>query len=202
MFGQSARVRSVVEMNIPLGQHAAKETPEVLALQAMVAQLADLVAAVREPVTGSLTINLNVSGRVDVVVTQLPPPPGPARHVRLTLKRIQGEQMGNMTVDTVGETATVEFLDDHQDVTSAPDGAVVNFSSSNESVATIVADPANPLVGNVTPVAMGDVTLSANVVGADGNPVLEPDGVTPFSATADLTVAAGPANTLALVLNN
>ena len=93
---------------------------------------------------------------------------------------------GSITVDTTNETATVSFVDDHGDTNAtAPIAAsgsplVVTFSSDNESVATVATDPANPLQGDITPVAEGTANISATIGYADGSPVLEADGSTPF----------------------
>lgn len=109
---------------------------------------------------------------------------------------------GQITIDTVNESATVEFLDDHGDVTNAPNGAVVTFSSDNPAVLTIAPDPVVPYQGDVTPVAVGSANVGATIADANGNPILEPDGVTPFAvASALVTVSPGPAATAELVLS-
>ena len=93
-----------------------------------------------------------------------------------------------ITVDTTNETATVQYVDDHGDVLSAaPEGSTVAFASSDSAVATIAPDAANPLQGDITPVAVGTVTFSVSTTGADGNPLFA-------DATSDsLTVNPGAA---------
>ena len=102
---------------------------------------------------------------------------------------------GSITVDTTNETATVHFVDDKGDTdAAAPEGIVVTFASDTPTVATIAADPANPLQGNITPVAEGTANISVTFTNADGTPFLEPDGTTPFTAQpVALTVTAGAA---------
>ena len=116
---------------------------------------------------------------------------------------------GSITVDTTNETVTVEFEDDKGDTNaSAPIAAsgsplVVTFASDNEAVATVATDGTNPLQGDVTVVGEGSANLSASLAYADGTPVLEADGVTPFPAPASVavTVSAGAAVGDALVLS-
>ncbi len=105
---------------------------------------------------------------------------------------------GAITVDTKNETATLEFVDDKGDKAATPTGATVSFASDNTAVATIAADPANPLQGDVTPVSVGTAAISASITGA-----LEPDGVTPIPnpAPVAVTVSAGAAAGAALVLS-
>ena len=106
-----------------------------------------------------------------------------------------------ITIDQTG-TASVQFFDDHGDVTTVPDDptspgalATISFASDTPSVATV-----DPSSGAVTPVAVGAFTLEANVTNSDGTPTLEPDGTTPFNATLALEVVAGAAATDALTV--
>lgn len=130
-----------------------------------------------------------------------PAPPQQNPAVSATLK---GTNMpGQITVDTTNETVTLEWVDDHGDAdATAPDGAVVTFSSDNPAVATVTTDPSNSLQGDVSLVAEGQANLSATIADASGNPILEPDGVTPFSvAPVQVTVSAGAADSAQLVLS-
>lgn len=110
---------------------------------------------------------------------------------------------GAITIDTSNETALVEFIDDHGDTNApAPAGAVVTFTSDNEAVATVATDATNPLQGDVTPVAEGTANIGATIADASGNPILEPDGVTPFTvASVAVTVGPGAADSATLVLS-
>ncbi len=111
---------------------------------------------------------------------------------------------GTITVDTTNETATLAFVDDKGDTNAAaPAGVVVSFASDNTAVATIAVDASNPLVGDITPVAEGTANISATLANADGSPVLEADGVTPFPVPAPVTVTvtAGAAVGDSLVLS-
>jgi hypothetical protein len=138
---------------------------------------------------------LPLSGNLTITLVQPAPVPSQPTHATLTVK---GSQMpGQITVDTTNETATIDFVDDHGDVAAAPAGAVVAFTSDNPAVATIAADSANPLQGDVTPVSVGTANLSATITGA-----FEPDGVTPFTvASVAVTVSAGAAAGADLVLS-
>lgn len=115
---------------------------------------------------------------------------------------------GQITVDTTNETATVAFVDDKGDTNAAapvsPDGGaiVVTFTSDNEAVLTIATDGTNPLQGDVTAVAEGTANVGATIADDQGNPVLEPDGVTPFAVdSVAVTVGPGEAEGAALVLS-
>ena len=136
-------------------------------------------------------------GIPSITVTLVEPAPTPSQPTHATLT-VKGSQMpGQITVDTTNETATIDFVDDHGDVTAAPAGAAVAFTSDNPAVATIAADTTNALQGDVTPVSVGTANLGATITGA-----FEPDGVTPFTvASVAVTVAAGPASGAALVLS-
>jgi hypothetical protein len=122
-------------------------------------------------------------------------PSNPATSAVLTVK---GSAMpGAITVDTTNETVTIGFVDDHGDVASPPVAAsgaalVVTFASDTPTVATVATDGTNPLQGDVTVVAEGAASLSATLAYADGTPVTEADGVTPFPVPAPVTVTVGP----------
>lgn len=110
---------------------------------------------------------------------------------------------GAINVDTLNETVTLEFVDDHGNAADGPTGVVVAFASDNESVVTVAVDSANPMQGDVTVVGIGTANLSATLANADGSPVLEADGVTafPVPASVAVTVSAGPAVGDSLVLS-
>ena len=110
---------------------------------------------------------------------------------------------GQINVDTLNEVVTISFVDDKGDTNAvAPVGAVVTFTSDNAAVASVATDPANPLQGDVTVVSEGTANLGATLANADGTPVLEADGVTPFPVPAPVavTVSAGAAVGASLVL--
>lgn len=109
---------------------------------------------------------------------------------------------GQITVDTTNETVAVAFYDDKQNVTSAPEGATVTFSADNPAVVTVATDPANPLQGDITPVGVGTAVVSAALTDANGQPLMEPDGVTQFSVQpVSVSVTPGAAETAGLVLS-
>lgn len=105
---------------------------------------------------------------------------------------------GQITVDTTTEQASVVFVDDKGDTDApAPEGAVVTYTSDNEAVATV--DPAS---GKVTPVAEGTANIGATIADASGNPIMEPDGTTPFTVQpVPVTVGPGAAVGAALSLS-
>lgn len=110
---------------------------------------------------------------------------------------------GQITVDTTNETVLLEWVDDHGDTdAAAPAGAVVAFTSDNEGVVTIASDPTNPLQGDITTVAEGDANIGASITDQAGNPILEPDGTTPFAVNpVAVHVSAGAAVGADLVLS-
>lgn len=99
---------------------------------------------------------------------------------------------GQITVDTQSETATVTFDDDKGNPTDAPQGAQATFASSDESVATVAADPNNPLEADITPVGIGSAGISVTFNGT----ALKADGSTPIPdpAPVTVTVSAGAAD--------
>ena len=87
-----------------------------------------------------------------------------------------------MSSGPVGSTATasISFEDASGDPTAPPAGngsgpLLVTFSSDNDAVDTVDGN------GVVTRVVLGTANISANVTNADGSPLLESDGVTPFA---------------------
>lgn len=103
---------------------------------------------------------------------------------------------GQVTVDTTNETVTLTFYDDKGNVTDAPAGVSVTFTSDNAAVATVASDANNPLQGDITMVAPGTANIGASISGAT-----EPDG-NPFTVSPVLiTVSPGPAATAGLVLS-
>lgn len=102
---------------------------------------------------------------------------------------------GTITVDTLNETATLGFVDDHGDTDAAqPSGSTVSFTSDNPAVATVAVDPTNPLVADITPVAEGNANITASVTDASGNPLFADASVT-------VTVIAGGATGDTLTLS-
>lgn len=151
-------------------------------------------------------LGIDVTGAVSVTVIEPTPSAPVATHAVLIIKSTTGgtNMPGTITVDTTNETATVAFVDDKGDTdAAAPAGVVVSFASDNEAVATIAVGATNPLVGDITPVAEGTANISATLANADGTPVLEADGVTPFPTPAPVavTVGAGAAVGDSLVLS-
>lgn len=110
---------------------------------------------------------------------------------------------GQINVDTTNETVTLAFVDDKGDTdAAAPAGATVTFTSDNPSVATVNPDTDNDLKGDITPVAEGTANIGATIADASGNPIMEPDGLTPFSVSpVAVTVTAGGATGAELTLS-
>ena len=148
-------------------------------------------------IEGPITVNLNV--------TQMQPPPRRAVAGKLTqVITGDGKLAGQVTVDTGGKVE-LQFVDDKGDTDAlAPlgngTGLVFSFSSDTPAVATVAQSGSNPLEGDVTGVAEGIANIGATVLNTDGSPVLEPDGVTPFTfAAIPVTVDAGLAVSGALI---
>lgn len=97
---------------------------------------------------------------------------------------------GSISIDSTTGEAKVLFVDDKGDTdAAAPAGAVVTYRSSDETVATVDAS-----TGKITPVKEGTTNIGADILDASGNPVLEPDGTTPFSVPdSAITIVAGAA---------
>ena len=155
-------------------------------------------------------LDILVEGKIKVLLEEPEPNRPKATHAVLVVFDTQGESSmpGTITVDTVNEVATVVFVDDKGDTNAAapvsPDGGavVVTFTSDNPGVASVATDASNPLQGDVTPVAEGTCNIGATIADDQGNPVLEPDGVTPFAVTSvAVTVTAGAAVGAALSLS-
>lgn len=156
---------------------------------------------------------VSIVGPVNVFLSGPPTPqPGPAVKAILTVhatkaqeqltwtdpldtlpQATQGDPMpGTITVDTTNESASVGYVDDHNDPTAAPAGSSVAYASSDPAVATIDS------TGKITPVAIGVTQIAAHLSGA-----LEADGVTPIPdpTPVQVTVGPGPAAGAALVLS-
>lgn len=106
---------------------------------------------------------------------------------------------GSINIDTTNETATLEFVDDKGNPTTAPSGATFTYASSDATVATVAPDSANPMQADITPVGLGTADISATSNGtafeADGvTAIADPDPVT-------VTVSAGAAVGEAFVLS-
>lgn len=100
-----------------------------------------------------------------------------------------------ISIDDANRTAQLYWVDDKGDTDAPrPDGALVTFTTANPAGASAAADPDNPDLAHITPLAEGDNQLQANITDSAGNPLMEPDGVTPFTAQpAPFTVVAGQA---------
>ncbi len=123
--------------------------------------------------------------------------PGLATWVVLTVER-KGNAMTDISIDHTAATITVSFVDTHGEPTTAPaDLGTLTFTSDNPSVATVVADPYNPLVGKITPVGVGTVNLGIE-------PLLDRSGVAvslPTPAPTPITVVAGAAASVVLTIS-
>lgn len=186
--------------------HAHQETTlmsllrEVLHKQDRLERKVDRLLTMNSDALALSVIELQLGRLIELVGT----PPVPAVATRAVLVFTQGETMpGAINVDTLNETVTLEFVDDKGDVATGPDGVVVVFNSDNSAVVTVTNDAISPLQGDVTVVGEGTANLSATLANADGSPVLEADGVTPFPTPAPVavTVSAGPAVGDSLVLS-
>lgn len=138
-------------------------------------------------------IHLHLDGNVTIELAgpvtlnhQYPPRPAVRAQIKI------GDKMspGRISIDATTKQAEIKYTDDRGDTdAAAPDGAVVTFASDNDAVATV-----DPNTGAITPVAEGDFNVSATIAGADGSPIMEPDGVTPFTVEPSAeTIVAGAA---------
>lgn len=139
-----------------------------------------------------------IIGQLGQIIELIGPQPT-ATHAVLTLNQGANPMPGAINVDTTNETVSISFVDDKGDTdATAPDGAVIAYTSDNEAVATV-----DPTSGAITPVAEGTANIGATLTAADGSPLLEADGSTPFPApaTVPVTVSAGAAVGGALTLS-
>jgi hypothetical protein len=109
----------------------------------------------------------------------------------------KGPDMPEISMDNTVATITVSFVDSHGEPTRAPAelGTLV-FTSDNPSVATVAPDPYNPLVGRITPVAVGSTNLGID-------PLLNHNGDSislPTPAPTAITVVAGAAAAVVLTI--
>lgn len=125
------------------------------------------------------------------VVLQPARPPGAAVAAILTIGgQLSTSTPQQLSIDDTTGTAQLNWVDDKGDTdAAAPAGAQVTYSVDDAAVATV-----DPQTGVITPVAEGSANLWVAIVGADGNPLMEADGTTPFSAPAvPFQVVAGAA---------
>jgi hypothetical protein len=109
----------------------------------------------------------------------------------------KGLDMPEISMDNTVATITVSFVDSHGEPTTAPAelGTPV-FTSDNPSVATVAPNPYNPLVGKITPVAVGSANLGIDpLLNRSGDPISLP---TP--APTAITVVAGAAAAVVLTI--
>lgn len=109
---------------------------------------------------------------------------------------IGGPMPSTLSVDATDGTATLSYTDDHGDPATTPADAAPVFSSDTPAVLTIASDPTNPLVGDITPVAVGTANVSVTGLGTDtltNSPIADP-------APASVEIIAGPAADGTLVI--
>jgi len=176
------------------GQHEQEST-----LESVADLLRDMLGRFDRTIDALQTISTNLSTFLADWEAANTEPSNPATSAVLILKGT--DMSGAITVDTTNETVTLGFVDDHGDTNASPPAAasgaalVVTFASDNESVVTVATDGTNPLQGDISVLAEGTANISATLAYADGTPVVEADGVTPFPAPAAVavTVSAGAA---------
>jgi hypothetical protein len=132
----------------------------------------------------------------------------PYAHQAVTGRLSQGETPMSLTVDAAGN-AHFQFEDDKGDIAAAPtgdgSGITVTFASDNPAVVSAYAAATEAPDANGNPeytaaptvVADGTFNLSAAVANTSGAPLLDDDGVTPFTQPAPVavTLTAGQATT-------
>lgn len=80
-----------------------------------------------------------------------------------------------INIDTQNETITLGIVDRGGNSVPLPDGASIEFTTSDPTIATVTADPSNPLQGDIVPGGTAGVVK----LGSVGTGILEADGVTP-----------------------
>lgn len=104
-----------------------------------------------------------------------------------------------VSIDEKNEQAELAWVDDKGDTDAqAPPGAQVTYGVDNPAVVTV-----DPQSGKLTPLAEGSASVTVSIVGPDGGPLLEPDGVTPFAAQPGaVEIVAGQAVGATLSIKN
>lgn len=128
---------------------------------------------------------------IDQITVVVQHPPAKVAGAAVTAILTIGDSLmsGTLSIDDLTKTAKVNYVDDKGDTDAAgPAGAVVTFAALTPTVSV------DPATGKVTPVSEGPYSVGATIADAAGAPILEPDGVTPFTLTpVDGTVVAGVA---------
>jgi hypothetical protein len=126
--------------------------------------------------------------------------PVPAK-ATFQLDSTNGDNIMGITVDSVNEALILAFEDDHGDAVDAPEGVLVTFAIEDESIATVTTgaaevDPGGSgtqvIPGPLTILTEGTTQANVSFTNADGMPVLGPDGVTPISPPAAVTITVNP----------
>lgn len=112
----------------------------------------------------------------------------PAIGARLTIGEAPPMSTANLTVDTANAQATLEYVDDKGDTNAvAPAGTVATFTSDNPAALTIDATS-----GAISIVGEGVSNVGVTLADASGNPLLEADGVTPWTTPDPVAVTVDP----------
>ena len=112
---------------------------------------------------------------------------------------IGGNMAGaGLSIDATNGTVTLGYTDDHGDVQPTPPAdAAPAFSSSDDTIVTVASSADNPLVGQLTPVAVGDFVITCTGLGTDtltGQPIADvtaSDSIIPGPAADGTLVIAG-----------
>lgn len=149
--------------------------------------------AVARSQTIQINVTVDVSADLMAILNRLAglTPRSPA--VRAVLKLGEKPMPASISVDTTNEIVTVGFVDDHGDTdAAAPAGVVATFTSDNPAALTVAPDPTNALQGDLTPVAEGTANVGVTLANADGSPLLEADGTTPWAPVDAVAVTVTP----------
>jgi hypothetical protein len=111
-------------------------------------------------------------GLLWAAVKALQPAAGVA--TKVTLKIGANMAGSKISIDDATKKATLTFEDNHNDPADTPAGLTgVTWSVDDPTKASVANDPADPAAADITPLALGDVSLSASPTGTydDGQPI-------------------------------
>ena len=104
--------------------------------------------------------------------------------------------MAGLSIDATDGTATLDYEDDHNDPNApTPADAALVATSSDETVVTVAQDATNPLQFDLTPVAVGDFTITVSGLGTDAA-----TGAAIADVTASDSIVVGDAASGSLVI--
>lgn len=168
----------------------------LLAVQELQSEFISFREAVANAVDQIFIDLTDISATVETILVSISPLQ--ATKQILTIQSQEKEDM-SLTIDSVGAAAVLAFEDRLGDPVAPPAGVLSTATSSDTTVMTVgPATPGtdannNPVIKfPLTEVKAGTVSLSVKSTDANGNPLLAPDGTTPITDPAPVSVTVNP----------